>query len=180
MSPLILKVVGFWNAMRTLWMTCLFLIDLRALALLGDRGPYAGIGIDGPQLFQWAAMPLKMACVYAGFSFGRLGEIMAEILSASAYCIVAIVTWRCNKAWTIPAIVIYFFECLLLINYLHSVYFMGHLFRAWPDLRPTALLWGWLFLTVDLAIAIYLSLPGAGRPLAQNRLFGTGGGSGQG
>jgi hypothetical protein len=58
---------------------------------------------------------------------------------------------------------------------LRSVYSIDHLFRAWPELRPAGLLWGWLFLTIDLAISVYLLLPGARRLLAQDRVYGADG-----
>src|SRR5437016_1181363 len=136
-KPLTLRFFAIWSAARAVWMIYMVLLDLRALMLKGYGGPYPGIGIDNQLVATLAAMPAKMISIFAGFSFGRTGEVAVEILAAVMYCLVAIGIWRWSKLGRLLAIGLCGLESVLLAYYLCGV--VPFTFVPWPEPRLLAL-----------------------------------------
>jgi hypothetical protein len=156
-GPLTLRLFAILSASRAIWMTYMILLDLRALTLNGYRGPYPGIGIDNQLVVTLAAMPSKMISVFAGFSFGRPGEVAVEIVAAVTYCLVAIGIWRWSKLGRLLAIGLCGLESALLAYYLCGV--VPFTFVPWPEPRLLALVSGAIFLAIYAFSFIYLLRP---------------------
>jgi hypothetical protein len=161
---LVLKGFMVWNVVRAGWMTFYVLLDFRTLAWEYYKGLYVGIGIDRRILLAVAAMPIKFAAILAGFRYGRLGDIVIEILAAAAYWVVAVGIWR-GKRWTrYFAVVLGILESLLLVDYL--TYAIPS--PLVPDLRPFAVSSALGFLGIYSFSAMYLLLPSTKKPFGDN------------